>query len=343
MRLSRKEFQLAGRLLDFWEERQLLSAEQSKTLQRSLEKRSVAWHSLASYAFYCTVLSGFLSLAAVALDDELLALLLKLFNASSMTKSIGLAFMALLIFGFGFQFGKRHLDRLYSRESIYFAGTLFVASSIWFLGDALSDGSNHYSLMIFLAAAVYLVVGAVLSSSLVWLCGLLALIVGYMTETDYLSEGSLHFYGMNLPVRLAVLGGVLLLFSHLLVAVKRFNAFFSLTRLLSLLCLFFGLWLVSIFGNYGDWNSWSHVPRSELWLWHLPLTIACLLAVIAGLVFMVPVYSNHGISFFLIQLYTVFFQYAWNSIHQAVFFATLGVSFWMLGRWAELLYKKSAQ
>lgn len=342
MRLSRKDFQLANRLLGFWEERSLISPEQSQALRHSIERRSIAWHSLATYAFYCTLLSGFLAIVAIALDEELLALLLKLFDASSMTKSAGLAFMALLVFGFGYQFGLRHLDRLYSRESIYFFGVLLAASSIWFLGDVLNDGSGHYSLMILLAAIVYLLVALPLSSLLVWLCGLLALVTGYMTEMDYQAGGSLHFYGMNLPVRLAVFGGGFLLITHLLPLTRHLAAFFSLTRLVSLLCLFSGLWLVAIFGNYGDWNTWGDVPQAELWLWHLPLTLTCLLTMVAGLIFMVPVYSNHGITFFLIQLYTIFFQFAWDSVHKALFFTILGLSFWLLGRGAEMLYKKSA-
>ena len=342
MRLSRKNFQFANRLLGFWEERDLISPEQSQILRQSIERRSIAWHSLATYAFYCTLLSGILAIVAIVLDDELLDLLLKLFDTSSMTKSAGLALMAVLVFGSGFQFGLRHMDRLYSKESIYFFGVLLVVSSVWFLGDALNDGSGHYSLLILLVAVVYLLVSLFLSSLLVWLCGLLALIVGYMTETDYQTGESLYFYGMNLPVRLAVFGGGLLFTGHLLLLTRKLASFFSLTRLVSLLCLFSGLWLVSIFGNHGDWNTWSDVRQSELWLWHLPLTLACLLAIIAGLVFMMPVYNNHGIIFFLIQLYTVFFQFAWDSVHKALFFAVLGLSFWLLGRSAEMLHKKSA-
>ncbi|PYM49677.1 MAG: hypothetical protein DME14_08055 [Candidatus Rokuibacteriota bacterium] len=36
--------------------------------------------------------------------------------------------------------------------------------------------------------------------------------------------------------------------------------------------------------------------------------------------------------------YTRFFEYFWDSLHKAVFFAVLAVSFWYLGRKAEAIW-----
>ena len=46
-----------------------------------------------------------------------------------------------------------------------------------------------------------------------------------------------------------------------------------------------------------------------------------------------------GLTFFFIELYTKFFEYFWNGIHKAIFFAILGVSFWLIGRKAEAMWK----
>ena len=44
-------------------------------------------------------------------------------------------------------------------------------------------------------------------------------------------------------------------------------------------------------------------------------------------------------TFFFINLYTALFQYFWNGLHKAIFFAILAASFWLLGRKAESLWK----
>ncbi|HJT25668.1 MAG TPA: hypothetical protein VJ873_13920, partial [bacterium] len=42
-----------------------------------------------------------------------------------------------------------------------------------------------------------------------------------------------------------------------------------------------------------------------------------------------------GITFLFINLYTRFFEYCWDSLHKAIFFALLGLSLWALGSKAE--------
>jgi len=45
-----------------------------------------------------------------------------------------------------------------------------------------------------------------------------------------------------------------------------------------------------------------------------------------------------GLTFFFIELYTKFFEYFWDGLHKAIFFAILGVSFWLVGRKAEAMW-----
>jgi hypothetical protein len=51
------------------------------------------------------------------------------------------------------------------------------------------------------------------------------------------------------------------------------------------------------------------------------------------------VLRGFGLTFFFINLYTALFQYFWNGLHKAIFFAILAASFWLLGRKAESLWK----
>jgi hypothetical protein len=48
--------------------------------------------------------------------------------------------------------------------------------------------------------------------------------------------------------------------------------------------------------------------------------------------------KGFGLTFLFINLYTRFFELFWNSIHKAIFFALLGISFWYLGAKAEKIW-----
>jgi hypothetical protein len=39
-------------------------------------------------------------------------------------------------------------------------------------------------------------------------------------------------------------------------------------------------------------------------------------------------------------MYTRYFEYFWNSMHKALFFALLGISFWLIGSKAEKYWRK---
>jgi len=42
--------------------------------------------------------------------------------------------------------------------------------------------------------------------------------------------------------------------------------------------------------------------------------------------------------FLFINLYTRFFEYCWDSLHKAIFFAVAGRELWLLGRRAEAIW-----
>jgi hypothetical protein len=63
------------------------------------------------------------------------------------------------------------------------------------------------------------------------------------------------------------LGGVLIGLSLLFKRYAHFRDFAHSTYVMGLLYLFIALWILSIFGNYGDLNSWYNVKQYELLHW----------------------------------------------------------------------------
>ena len=108
--------------------------------------------------------------------------------------------------------------------------------------------------------------------------------------------------------------------------------------MIGLLHLFIALWIMSIFGNYGDMEQWHRVPHYKLLHWSLIFGAVAIAAIWYGLKHDDGVLRGFGLTFLSINLYTRFFEYFWNSIHKAAFFAVLAASFWYLGSRAERIW-----
>ncbi|MCW7555513.1 hypothetical protein NX722_23385 [Endozoicomonas gorgoniicola] len=345
MQLNRKDRQVLNQLLNFWVDKELLTSEQSARLQQSVTVKKTGWQLLARYAFYCTVVCGVLAIVAVMMDDRLIELLLKLFDASAMVKSAGFAVAAALVLSLGYRFGKKAPNRLYTRESLYFLGVLLIAASDWFLGKALDTGSGHYSVLLLSACFIYAVAGLVLSSRTLWLFALGTLFWWFVEEIGYQTEYAFHLYGMNIFIWFSLFSALVLCSSYLCSSYlmphsPRTRLFFPMTKTTGLLCLFSGLWGLAVFGNYDSAANWKAVSQFELWQWNLPLAISSGVAVWVGAKWDDDIYQRVGISFFILLIYTMFFEYVWDVIHQALFFVLLGLSFWALSHFAEKIWLK---
>jgi uncharacterized membrane protein len=99
-------------------------------------------------------------------------------------------------------------------------------------------------------------------------------------------------------------------------------------------------WTLSIFGNYDDYQAWNLIKQSHFWYWSLGFTL-----VLAGMI----AYSfqtdqntlrDVALVFFLLNIYTRYFEYFWDRTNKGIFFALMALSFWLVARKAEQWHKK---
>ena len=107
---------------------------------------------------------------------------------------------------------------------------------------------------------------------------------------------------------------------------------------MGLLYLFIALWIMSIFGNYGDKHNWEQVKQIELFHWSILFGAVAGWAIYHGLRHDNDITKGFGLTFLGINLYTRFFELFWNNLHKAIFFALLGLSFWYIGSKAETIW-----
>lgn len=346
--LPRKQHAIVVRMIDRWRENAVIDGEAATRLRESISIAVFDWQRTARYAFIVAIVCLVISVGAIVADDVLMRLIERLFNAPAAVKCAFFAAVSAAIFWGGLRLRERHPHRLYSNEAVFFLGVLALAVSILFLGVAIDTGTGHYSVLFLLASVLYGLLGLWFPSALVWVFGLLSLGTWMGTETGYVSGYGMYFLGMNYPLRFVIFGGALTLLGiagqHAAAEAEgatfkaRLLSMSPQTKVIGLLNLFIALWIMSIFGNYGDMTRWERVRQYELFHWSLLFGAAAIAAIWYGLKRDDGVLRGFGLTFLFINLYTRFFEYFWNSIHKAAFFAVLAVSFWYVGSRAEAIW-----
>ncbi len=338
MKINKRYGKFLSNTIHYWEDNSIILPDEANKLRNSFEVISFDWKRLAKYSFWISIICIIIAVSAILMDQVLMELLKKIFNAPDIIKCFSLAALSTAFFYLGLRRRSKYPNKIFSNEAIFFLGVLSVAGSIAFLGKAIDTGSGHFSLLILLATVVYGILGILFPSKLIWLFSILSLGSWFGTETGYVSGWGAYFLGMNYPLRFVLFGIALLGLSYLFKESKRLTEFFKSTYVLGFLYLFIALWILSIFGNYGDMDSWYRAKQIELFHWGLMFGLVAIGSIIYGLKYDDSIARGFGITFLFINLYTRYFEYFWKATHKAIFFIILAVSFWLLGTKAEKIW-----
>ena len=296
MKVSKRAFRSVQKALNYWQQQNLLDDLLHQTLQNSLEEKKFDWQKLAHYTFLVAVSCMVMALYTVLTDKELVTLIQHLFDAPYLVKSGFFLLVAGGLFGWGIKICKKTPERTVSYETLYFSGVMSIAGSLFFLGAYLDTGSGHFSILILLGAIIYLMIGGLISSPLVWVLGLISLAIGITAETSFQSDWGTHYFGMNYSFQIMILGLILLCLSYNFRRITTF--FFRNTQIMALLYFFVGLWLLSINGNTSDWNFPGHAEV----LWWIALSGCCsVLAIVSGIKMNDDVLRGFGLIFLLLN------------------------------------------
>jgi uncharacterized membrane protein len=339
MKVSRKQAVVLRHAIHSWKQAGLLDPVVAAKLDADLDVSAFDWKKLAKYSFWVAIVCIVISVGAVLADQILLEMLAQIFNAPPSVKCLVLGALSACIYGFGLRRRTREPDKEFSNEAILFIGVLTTAGAVYQFGKALDNGSGHFSVLLLLSFFIYGVLGLRFKSNLIWLFALVSLGSWMGAETGYESGWGAYYLGMNYPLRFVLFGAVLTVIAFALAKHAWFAPFHRSTLAAGLLYLFIALWIMSIFGNYGDVNSWQGVKQYELFKWSILFGLAAVAAVWHGLRYGDAMTKGFGLTFLFLNLYTRYFEYLWNGLHKALFFAILALSFWYLGSKAETIWR----
>jgi hypothetical protein len=345
VQLPRNKLRIARQTVDALVQEQVIDPGTAARIHENLQPLRFDWKRLAQYSFVAAIVCAMISVVALLADkmiiafvERVAALVEKLFRLPYAYRSIACAVVSAAVILLGLKLRRRHPEKIYSNEAVFFVGVLGIAASIACLGKAIDTGSGHFSLLILLAALVYGFLGLALASRLIWVFGLLSLGGWFGAETGYQSGWGAYYLGMAYPLRFVLFGLALTLASVLLMPRERIRPFFPSTRVIGLLYLFIALWILSIWGNHQGYDDWRRAPQIELLHWALLFGLAAVICIYLGLKHDDAVLRGFGLTFLFLNLYTRFFEYLWNNLHRGIFFAVLALSFWLVGSRAETIW-----
>lgn len=338
MNLNKKQGLFLKHTIEYWQQQGTITPDIANDLNKSFSIRSFDWERLAKYSFWISMICTVIAIAAITADQFLIELFKKIFIYSKILPCLIFTSIAASFYLFAYHRRKTKPLHQFSNEAIIFAGVLSTAASVAYFGQVLDTGSGHFSLLFLLSTVIYALLAFWFPSKLIWVFALLSLGSWFGTETGYMSGWGAYYLGMNYPLRFVLFGGVLIGLSLLFKRHIRFSDFSHSTYVIGLLYLFIALWILSIFGNYGDLSSWYYVKQYELLHWGILFAFIAIIAIVYGLKHDDATSRGFGITFLFLNLYTKYFEFFWNGTHKAIFFILLAVSFWWIGRHAEKLW-----
>lgn len=332
MELDKEQYEVVSRALSEWEQAGKLTPEVVTDLRADISVKRNDRQQLAQYFFFIALSCTLLAFAAIFLSEKLLERIKAYFAWSDYAVAGITAVLSAVWFWY---IGRRRVDTKSSAYEIYMAlGGLSVLTCLVYVCKAAHADATYYTTFLGLSAMSLLSLGAVMRSPVLWLGGLLA-VTGWFGAVTAGHEQGYLFLGMNYPVRYVVFGGLLLAAALWLRTTGRLLFARQLTYVIALSVFFLALWAVTVFGNFNSLERWQHARQSQIFIYSAFLAIASGLSLYLGIRFRDTTARDFGVIFLLVNLYTRYFEYFWDTMNKGLFFLVLAITFGLLGRWLE--------
>jgi len=341
--LNKHDKKVVDEALAHWRAEGLLQEDQVQLLEANIDERSFDWKVLAKYAFWVALVSMVLAVISLFADDVLTRFIERFYETPNVVFVAFFGLLAIVFYGWGLRRKQLQPDKMLSSEMLMLAGACSTAACIGFSGTLLGRATAYYTALFFISVLLYGFLAFKLQSKLLWVFMLGAFGVWFATETAIRSDWGWKFWGMNYPLRFTIFGVLLTLVAVFIQPkIHSLREFQNTSVVVGLFYSMLALWILSIFGNYSDFDAWTLVRQYEIFYWGLLAIIISLGLAIYGLKTKDPVIRDIGFVFFLINLYTRFVEYLWDNVNRTVFFLLLAVSFWVVGIWSERIWRKKS-
>jgi len=331
MEVDKNEQAILQQALDEWEHTGKLTVEQAASLRETIVAKQSDRQQIAQYFFFIALFCTLLAFGAIFLNEKLLEKIKVYFSLSDLV--IGGIAGILSVLWFWYVGKKRDRINPAAYEVYMVLGGLSVLTSLVYFCKELGIDKT-YTTVLGLAFPLLIVIAQLFRSRALWIGAIITAIGWFSTYTTLRSADNL-FLGMNYPMRFTAFGLVVLGAAFIQAQVKQISFAGRITYTAGLIILFTGLWGVSIFGNYNTLAGWHQVRQIHVLAYSIVFGVAAALSFYLGIRFKDEPARDLGVLFLLINLYTRYFEYFWDTMNKGIFFLVLAITFGFLGWWLE--------
>lgn len=336
MEVDKQEERLLREAIREWEEGGLLTGEQADWLKGTITPKKER-QQLAQYFFIIAISCGLLAFGALFIDEKLLEQLRRTFLLSNWTIALGAFGLAACCL---YQTHRRREKLTKAAYEIYLipCGLLSLIGLVY-LCKEIGNGAS-YSFFLGAAALMLAALSYGFRSAVLWIGFILAAMGWFGAFSTAFSRNNL-FLGMNYPVRFTVFGLLVIALSFVQRQIPRIADAYRATYHTGLLIFFTGFWGVSVFGNYGFLDEWARVRQTHVLGYSVAFGLVTAFTLYLGVKNGDEAVRDYSVLFLLLNLYTRYFEYFWDTLNKGLFFLVLAVSFWLVGRWISKEKKKA--
>lgn len=335
MELDKKDAAVVNNAIASWEKNGKITPELAHELRSDITVRNSNVDAIAIYALISAISCGLLAFGSLVIDEKWIELLRKKWGFSESIVGIGFSLLALVFIVLAKRRKQKYPTTSASSETYNIAIALTIGIAITYWTRTFSNFDGNYAMPLLIAAISYGVVAVFLESKILWLVMILSLAGWWGAQTYLWSGGNYRFAGMNYPLRMTVFGLTIWASTWLIRKVNQLKIFDETTYTTGLILFLIAAWTLSIFGNYDDYQAWNLIKQSHFWYWSLGFTL-----VLAGMIAFSFQTDNDtlrdtALLFFLLNIYTRYFEYFWDRTNKGIFFALMALSFWFVAKKAE--------
>ncbi len=338
MQYNKEKAEFLRNSIDEWQSQQLLSEQQAQQLKQSITVRKFDWKQVTIYAFIIAVACAVLSIIVLLADKPLRAIIEKFTQITDFGISCILTIFTLFIFWFTKRRFEKYANTPFSNSSSLLFAAFLSLATISYWAKTLQVFQNNYAVIFLLSAIVYIVLAIYFRSQTIWMLSILMLALAFGTFTSFESNNEEKFASMNFPMRFIPFSLLVLSFLLIIKMKEKLQPFFNIHYITGLLLFYIALWLVTIFGNYNNYEHWQKVSQLHFLFWDCVLFAVAAAGMYFGLKRNDFVLGNISLVFFILNLVTRYFEYFWQPLHKSIFFMILAFIFWFIGSRAEKLW-----
>ena len=206
----------------------------------------------------------------------------------------------------------RRRQLFWTAQSTELLGGLLLIALSFLVGAIYSSGSGNWPALLLIDMIILLLLTYSLNNVLLLVLSLVTFFTWFGGVTGYASGWGAYWFGMNYPLRFLLAGLAIaaigiahrVIEHHLLTA---FRGFFKVWLSAGLFFCEMALWLMSLFGNFGEiWNFYRS-STAELWLFNLCWAGFNILLLYLGARTGLRMVRGYAITYLIIQGYTLFF------------------------------------